>query len=233
MTSLPALDLAPLVLSLKVAGAATLCALILGAACALLTSRRFFPGRDLLDAVLTLPLVLPPTVLGYYLIVLWGRQGWFGGWLHQHLGLSLMFTWQGAVLAATVVSFPLMYKTARAAFEGVDRQYEQAARTLGDGEAAVLLRITLPLASRGIVAGAMLAFARAMGDFGTTLMVAGNIPGRTQTAALAVFDAVQSGRADGALRPLGLGQDPDHPGHRRLDVTGSGPYSTERPIAVR
>lgn len=194
MTSLPALDLAPLVLSLKVAGAATLCALILGAACALLTSRRFFPGRDLLDAVLTLPLVLPPTVLGYYLIVLWGRQGWFGGWLHQHLGLSLMFTWQGAVLAATVVSFPLMYKTARAAFEGVDRQYEQAARTLGDGEAAVLLRITLPLASRGIVAGAMLAFARAMGDFGTTLMVAGNIPGRTQTAALAVFDAVQSGR---------------------------------------
>ncbi len=186
-------SLAPLSLSLQVAGLATICALLLGSGCALLTARCRFPGRDLLDAVLTLPLVLPPTVLGYYLIVLWGRQGWFGAWLHQHLGLSLMFTWQGAVLAATVVSFPLMYKSARAAFEGVDRQFEQAARILGDSETAVFLRITLPLASRGIVAGAMLAFARAMGDFGTTLMVAGNIPGKTQTAALAVFDAVQSG----------------------------------------
>ncbi|OQX04584.1 MAG: molybdenum ABC transporter permease subunit [Desulfobulbaceae bacterium A2] len=186
-------SLAPLSLSLQVAGLATICALLLGSGCALLTARCRFPGRDLLDAVLTLPLVLPPTVLGYYLIVLWGRQGWLGAWLHQHLGFSLMFTWQGAVLAATVVSFPLMYKSARAAFEGVDRQFEQAARILGDSETAVFLRITLPLASRGIVAGAMLAFARAMGDFGTTLMVAGNIPGKTQTAALAVFDAVQSG----------------------------------------
>jgi molybdate transport system permease protein len=116
-----------------------------------------------------------------------------GAWLHAHFGISLMFTWQGAVLAATVVAFPLLFKSARVAFEGVSAEYEQAARILGDNELRVFFRITLPLAARGLLAGTMLAFARAMGDFGATLMVAGNIEGKTQTAAMAVFDAVQAG----------------------------------------
>ena len=143
-----------------------------------------------------MPLVMPPTVLGYYLIVIIGRRGWIGGWLHDALGINLMFTWQGAVLASAVVAFPLVFKSARAAFEGVDTQLENAARTLGVSELGVFLRITLPLAWRGILAGTMLAFARAMGEFGATLMVAGNIPGKTQTLSLAVYDAVQAGQDD-------------------------------------
>lgn len=186
-------DLSPLWLTLRVACFATLIAFGFAVAFAWITARFTFWGRDLLDAVLTLPLVMPPTVLGYYLIVVWGRNGWLGGWLYEHLGMTLMFTWQGAVLAATVVAFPLLFKSARAAFEGVDTEYEKAARILGDTELQIFFRITLPLAARGLVAGTMLAFARAMGDFGATLMVAGNIQGKTQTAAMAVFDAVQAG----------------------------------------
>lgn len=186
-------DLSPLWLTLRIACFATLIAFGFAVAFAWLTARFTFRGRDLLDAILTLPLVMPPTVLGYYLIVVWGRNGWLGGWLHEHLGITLMFTWQGAVLAATVVAFPLLFKSARAAFEGVDTEYEKAARILGDTEMQVFFRITLPLAARGLAAGTMLAFARAMGDFGATLMVAGNIEGRTQTVAMAVFDAVQVG----------------------------------------
>lgn len=186
-------DLTPLWLTLRVASFATMIAFVLAVAFAWLIARFSFWGRDFLDAVLTLPLVMPPTVLGYYLIVAWGRNGWLGSWLHAHFGISLMFTWQGAVLAATVVSFPLLFKSARAAFEGVSAEYEQAARILGDTEVQVFFRITLPLAARGLLAGTMLAFARAMGDFGATLMVAGNIEGKTQTAAMAVFDAVQAG----------------------------------------
>ncbi len=186
-------DLFPLWLTLRVAFCATLIAFGFAVGFAWITARFRFWGRDLLDAVLTLPLVMPPTVLGYYLIVVWGRNGWLGGWLHAHFGISLMFTWQGAVMAATVVAFPLLFKSARAAFEGVNCEYEKAARILGDTEWQVFFRITLPLASRGLVAGTMLAFARAMGDFGATLMIAGNIQGKTQTAAMAVFDAVQVG----------------------------------------
>ncbi len=126
---------------------------------------------------MTLPMVMPPTVLGYYLLVLVGRRGVIGEWLYDKLGITLVFTWQGAVIAAAVVAFPLVYKAARAAFEGVERQYEQAARVLGQSEFEVFLRVTLPLAWRGILAGAMLAFARAMGEFGATLMVAGSLPG--------------------------------------------------------
>jgi molybdate transport system permease protein len=122
-----------------------------------------FAGRDLLDSLLTLPMVMPPTVLGYYLLVLVGRRGWFGGWLHEHLGIDLVFTWQGAVIAAAIVAFPLVFKPARAAFEAVDGQLEQAARVLGVSEAAVFFRVTLPLAWRGILAGVLLAFARAPG----------------------------------------------------------------------
>ena len=186
--------LVPLLLTLKVAVLATLLAFGLGVATAFLLTRRAFPGRDWIDAACTLPLVLPPTVLGYYLIVVIGRRGILGAWLQAAFGVSLLFTWQGAVLASALVAYPLVYKSARAAFEGVDPNLENAARTLGATEAAVFLRVSLPLAWRGVLAGTMLAFARAMGEFGATLMVAGNLPGKTQTLSLAVYSAVQAGQ---------------------------------------
>ena len=188
--------LVPLLLTLKVAGFATLLALLTGSLCGFLLARYTFWGRDILDAICTLPMVMPPTVLGYYLIVVIGRRGWIGGWLYDNLGVNLMFSWEGAVLASAVVAFPLVFKSARAAFEGVDAQLENAARTLGSSELRVFARVTLPLAWRGILAGTMLAFARGMGEFGATLMVAGNIPGITQTLSLAVYDAVQAGQDD-------------------------------------
>lgn len=184
----------PLALTLKVAGWATLLNLVLGVGAGFLLARRRFPGRDVLDALLTLPMVMPPTVLGYYLLVLMGRRGPLGAWLESTFGIHLIFTWQGAVIAATVVSFPLVFKSARAAFEAVDPQLEQAARVLGMREWPVFLRVTLPLAWRGVMAGLLLAFARATGEFGATLMVAGSIPGRTQTLSVAVYEAVQAGQ---------------------------------------
>jgi molybdate transport system permease protein len=186
-------SLTPLLLTLKVAGLATLAAFLVGVALAFLLARFRFWGREWLDAVFTLPLVMPPTVLGYYLIVLIGRNGWIGRWLYEAFGITLMFTWQGAVIASTVVSLPLVFKAARSAFESVDPNLEKAARTLGSSETGVFLRVSFPLAWRGIMAGTMLAFARAMGEFGATLMVAGNLPGKTQTLSLAVYDAVQAG----------------------------------------
>ena len=195
------LDWTALGLSLKVAGWATLINLVLGVGLGALLARRRFPGRELLDTVLTLPMVLPPTVLGYYLLVLIGRNGPLGAWLQATFGVNLVFTWQAAVIAAAIASLPLVFKPARAAFEGVDRQLEQAARTLGLTEAAVFFRVTLPLAWRGILAGVLLAFARAMGEFGATLMVAGSIPGRTQTLSIAIYEAVQSGQ-DGRANAL-------------------------------
>jgi len=186
-------DLSPLWLTLRVAGMATLAAFLVGVNLAFLVARSRFWGREGVDSLATLPLVLPPTVLGYYLIVVIGRQGWLGHWLQETWGVSLIFTWQGAAVAAAVVSLPLIYKSARAAFEGVDPNLENAARTLGLSEAAVFLRVSLPLAWRGILAGAMMAFARAMGEFGATLMVAGNLPGKTQTLSIAVYDAMQAG----------------------------------------
>jgi molybdate transport system permease protein len=185
--------LAPLLISLKVATFATAFALIAGVATALILARVKLPGKDLIDAFLTLPLVLPPTIIGYYLIVVIGRNGLIGRWLEDFFGVSLIFTWQGAVVAAAIVSLPLVLKSARAAFEGVPPELEDAARTLGKSEGAVFFLVTLPLAWRGILAGAMLTFARAMGEFGATLMVAGNLPGRTQTISMAVYDAAQSG----------------------------------------
>lgn len=184
----------PLGLSLQVAGWATLLNLVLGVAVGFALSRWRWPGRDVVDALLTLPMVMPPTVLGYYLLVLIGSQGVIGAWLLQHFGIRLIFTMPAAVIAATIVSFPLVFKAARAAFEQVDPQLEDAARTLGLGGAAVFFRITLPLAWRGILAGLLLAFARALGEFGATLMVAGSIPGRTQTLSIAVYEAVQAGQ---------------------------------------
>ena len=170
----------PLLLSLKVAGWATALNLILGVAAAYALARTRSRLRDLIDSVLTLPLVLL------------GRRGTIGGWLDS-MGIQLVFTWQGAVIASTVVAFPLVMKSARAAFESVDHQLENAARVLGLPEAAVFFRVTLPLAARGIAAGVLLAFARALGEFGATLMIAGNLPGRTQTLSVAIYEAVQAG----------------------------------------
>ena len=183
----------PLLLTLKVALWATLLALACGVASGFAMARWHFPGKEILDAVLTLPMVLPPTVLGYYLLVAIGRKSAFGQWLEASLGVTLIFTWQGAVLAAAIVAFPLVFKAARAAFENVDGNLEKAARSLGYGELKVFLRVTVPLAWHGILAGAMLAFARAMGEFGATLMVAGSLPGRTQTLSIAIYEAVAAG----------------------------------------
>lgn len=185
-----------LALTLKVAAWATAINLAFGVAAGWVLARKRFVGRELLDAILTLPFVLPPTVLGYYLLVVIGKQGWLGGWLDQSFGINLIFTWQGAVIAASLVSFPLVLKSARAAFDEVDPQLERAARVLGLGEWAVFFRITLPMAWSGILAGTLLVFARSLGEFGATLMVAGSIPGRTQTLSIAVYEAVQAGQDD-------------------------------------
>ena len=183
-------------LSLQVATWATLACLVLGTGVGFALARWRFPGRDLVDTLLTLPMVMPPTVLGYYLLVLLGRKGWLGGWLYDTFGIQLIFTLTGAVIAATVVAFPLVFKPARAAFEAVDPQMQDAARVLGISEAGVFWRATLPLAWRGILAGVLLGFARALGEFGATLMVAGSIPGKTQTLSIAVYEAVQAGQDD-------------------------------------
>lgn len=180
-----------LALSLKVALCATVIDLVLGIAAGWLLAHRRFVGRDLLESVLTLPMVLPPTVLGYYLLVVVGRRGWLGGWLHDVFGIELIFTWQGAVLAAAVVAFPLVLKAARAAFEGVDPQFERAARVLGLPEWALFARVTLPLAWRGILSGVLLAFARALGEFGATITFVSNIPGETETLPLAIYSLTQ------------------------------------------
>ena len=183
-------------LSLQVAIWSTMLCLVLGTSIGYALARWRFTGRDLIDTLLTLPLVMPPTVLGYYLLVLLGRKGWLGGWLHATFGVQLIFTLTGAVIAATVVPFPLVFKPARAAFEAVDPQLQDAARVLGISEVAVFWRVTLPLAWRGILAGVLLGFARALGEFGATLMVAGSIPGKTQTLSIAVYEAVQAGQDD-------------------------------------
>lgn len=187
-----------LALTLKVAGWATAINLVAGVGVGFAMARWRFPGREVVDAAFTLPMVMPPTVLGYYLLVVIGSQGPLGGWLKAQFGIHLVFTWQAAVIAAAIVAFPLVYKAARAAFETVDPQLEQAARVLGVGEAGVFFRVSLPLAWRGILAGLLLAFARATGEFGATLMVAGSIPGKTQTLSIAVYEAVQAGQDDTA-----------------------------------
>jgi len=183
-----------LALSLKVALWATAIDLVFGVAVGFALARLRFPGRELVDSILLLPMVLPPTVLGYYLLVVVGRHGWLGAWLESRFDIRLIFTWQGAVIAAAIVGFPFVCKSARAAFEAVDAQYEQAACVLGLGAVSIFARVTMPLAWRGILAGVLLAFARALGEFGATLMVAGSIPGKTQTLSIAVYEAVQAGQ---------------------------------------
>lgn len=187
------LDLFPLWLSLRVATLATLLSILLGTLLAWLLARRAFPGQKLLAGLVTLPIVLPPTVLGYYLLGVIGRQSPLGSFLESTFGLTLVFTWQAAVLAAFVASVPLFVRSAQAGFEGVDQTLENAARTLGRSERDVFFTVTVPLAWRGLLAGTALAFTRALGEFGATLMVAGNIPGQTQTMAIAIYDAVEAG----------------------------------------
>ena len=185
------MDLFPLALSLQVALTATAFTLLLGIPLAWLLARRRFPGRDLLEAVVVLPLILPPTVLGYYLLLIIGARGPVGRVLTA-VGVELAFTWRAAVVAACVGSIALLIKAAQAGFETVDQRLEQAARTLGRSEWSVFWSVTLPLAWRAVLAGTVLAFCRALGEFGITLMVAGSIPGRTQTLPLAIYDRVQA-----------------------------------------
>jgi len=188
-----------LVLSLRVAVFATVVNALVGVPLAYLLARRRFAGRALLDLLVTLPLVLPPTVTGYYLIVLLGRRGWLGAPLYAATGWTIAFTWYAAVVAATVMALPLLVRTARAAIESVDRDLEKAAYTLGRSEWRTALEVTLPLARNGILAGLVLAFARALGEFGATLMLAGNIPGKTATVPLAIYTAVQTGEQSTVL----------------------------------
>ncbi len=178
----------PALLSLGITAPASALILVLGLALGLLLARKRFPGKVLVDCLLTLPLVLPPSVVGYYLLRLLGR----GSPLFDWLGLRILFTPPAAVIAAAVVGLPLMVQSAQAAIAEVDPVLENAARTLGSGELAVLRRVTLPLARRGILAGWVLGTARALGEFGATFMVGGNIPGRTRTLPLAIYDAVQN-----------------------------------------
>jgi molybdate transport system permease protein len=187
------IDWFPLWLSLRVAAISTAIALAVGLCLAWILANRPFRGKEVLDAAITLPLVLPPTVLGYYLLVLLGRASPIGQLYEWVFGEPLVFTWQAAVIASLFHSTPLLVKSARAAFESVDRSYERAARTLGASELRLFWRVTLPLVRRSVLAAAALAFARSLGDFGVTLMIAGDIPNRTQTVSIAIFDAVEGG----------------------------------------
>ncbi len=191
--TLTEIDWFPLWLSLRVACLATVISLAGGLAVAYAFVNGRFRGRHLLETIVTLPIVLPPTVLGYYLLVSLGRASPLGALYESSFGQPLVFTWQAAVVAACFHSIPLLVRAARAAFQSVDHALENAARSLGATEWRVFWRISLPLARRSIVAAGVFAFARALGDFGVTIMIAGNIPGRTQTAAVAIYDAVQSG----------------------------------------
>jgi len=186
-------DFTALRLSLQVAALATGICIAVGLPLAWFLARRRFWVTEVLAAAAMLPLVLPPTVIGYYLLTAMGRNSAFGRFLEDELGIRLVFTWQGAGIAAAVMAVPLLVMTARAGFESVDPDLERVALTLGRSRLAVFFTITLPLAAPGVLAGVALTFARAMGEFGATLMVAGSIPGRTRTMPLAVYDAVQSG----------------------------------------
>ncbi len=193
------MEITPLVLSFEIALLSTLLAAVFGVALGAALAARRFPGRDIVDVILTAPLVLPPTVLGYYLLVAIGRKSLIGHAFEALTGSSIVFTRTGAVCAAAIGAIPVVVKSSRAALEDVDPRLVMAARTLGATPLRAFLTVKLPLATRGIVAALMLAFARSLGDFGVTLMVAGDIPGETQTASLAIYDAIQARRESDAL----------------------------------
>ncbi len=195
---------AALKLSLKVATVATLASLPAGVAVAYLLARGRFPGRSVLDALVHLPLILPPVVTGYLLLLAFGRKGPVGAWLEAHFGLVFSFRWTGAALAAAVMGFPLMVRAIRLSIEAVDRRLEQAAGTLGAGPILTFLLVTLPLALPGILAGSVLAFAKAMGEFGATITFVANIPGETQTLPTAIYTFTQVPGGDAAAMRLVL-----------------------------
>ncbi len=199
MNELTSLDLFPLRLSLLVATAATALALLLGVPIAWWLARTRVFGRSVLEVLVLLPMVLPPTVIGYYLLVSVGRESTVGRAIESLFDAPIVFTPMAAVVATFVAAAPFLVRAAQGGFEQIDPVYEDAARTLGRSEIAVFFTVTVPLAWRGILAGTTLCFARAMGEFGATLMLAGNIPGRTQTASLAVYDAVQTGNVERAM----------------------------------
>ena len=178
----------------SMAGISTVLVLPLGLALAWCLACPQWKGKAVLETLVTLPLVLPPVVTGLFLLQMLGRRGPIGSWLHETFGLDIIFTWRAVVIALTVMSLPLLVRSARSAFEGVDRAYEQIARTLGAGEWRIFCTVTLPLARRGVLGGTLLAFARALGEFGATIMVAGNIPGQTTTLSVAVYQYVQLGQ---------------------------------------
>jgi molybdate transport system permease protein len=191
-------------LSLRVALASVAGSLPLGVAMAWLLARRQFPGKLLVDGLVHLPLVVPPVVVGYGLLVLFGRRGPIGGWLHDELGITLIFTWKGAALASAVMGFPLMVRAIRLSLEAVDRKLEAAARTLGAGPFDVFLSVTLPLALPGVLVGSVLAFARGLGEFGATIIFVGNIPGETRTIPIAIYTATQEPGGDIAALRLSI-----------------------------
>ena len=193
-----------LVLSLWVTAIATLVVAVTGTLLGYLISRRKFPGRGLLEALLTLPLVLPPTVTGYYLIVLLGRRGLLGEPILAWTGYAVPFTWVACVVAAALMAFPLMLRAALVAFDSIDPRQALAAASLGHGRVSTFFRVMLPMARRGLLAGVVLSFARALGEFGATLMLAGNIPGRTRTLPLAIYEAALAGEDRDALIMAGL-----------------------------
>jgi molybdate transport system permease protein len=193
-----------LALTLRTAALSTLLILPPALGMAWLLARFRWRGKSIVETLVALPLVMPPVATGLILLQLLGRRGPIGGWLHDTFGLDVVFTWRAVVAAMMVMSFPLLVRAARVAFEEVNPRLEQMARTLGAGDARVFLTITLPLAMRGIISGMLLAFARAIGEFGATILVAGNIPGRTSTLSLAIYNLVQLGRDGEAFRLLGI-----------------------------
>lgn len=182
-----------LALSLKIASIATIFSFILGLFFAYFLNKKKIPGKNIWETLLILPMILPPSVTGYILLIAFGKRGFIGKFLLENFDVQIVFTWVGAVIAACIVSLPLMYQNAKGAIISIDPIYENAARTLGSSEWKIFYSIILPLAYPGIVSGAVLAFARAMGEFGATLMIAGNIPGKTQTVPVAIYFAVESG----------------------------------------
>lgn len=204
MWNLTAFELEALSLSFRVAFFAVLFSLPLGIFTAWLLARRDFPGKSLLNGLVHLPLILPPVAVGYLLLLLFGRKGVIGAWLYDVFGVAVAFTWKGAALASAVMAFPLMVRAIQLSLEGVDRKLEQAARTLGASPFFVFAAITMPLTAPGILTGAILAFARSLGEFGATIMFVSNIPGETQTLPLALFSAVQTPGGDEAAIRLAL-----------------------------
>ena len=198
------LEIEALGLSLKVAIASVVFSLPFGLAAAWLLARRAFPGKSLVDGIIHLPLVVPPVVVGYALLVLLGRRGPVGGWLYDTLGVTVAFTWKGAAIAAAVMAFPLMVRAMRLSLEAVDRRLEAAARTLGAGRIRVYATITLPLMAPGILAGVVLAFARALGEFGATITFVSNIPGETRTLPIALYTLTQTPDGEAAAARLAL-----------------------------